>query len=86
MSLSYLKNRYQCVSYNNTSYKILPIKCGVTQGTFLGPVLFVMYINDLPNITNICNFTLFSDSTTLTFKSHNLYHIENEIHSTLVLI
>ena len=45
-----------------------------------------MYINDLPNITNKCNFTLFADDTTLTFKSHNLYDLENEINSTLVLI
>ena len=41
---------------------------------------------DLPNMTNKCNFTLFVDDTTLTFKSHNLYDLENEINSTLVLI
>ena len=45
-----------------------------------------MYINDLPNITNKCNFTLFADDATLTFKSHNLYDLEYEINSTLVLI
>ena len=49
-----------------------------------------MCINDLPNIgiylTNKCNFTLFADDTTLTFKSHMLYDLENEINSTLVLI
>ena len=83
---SYLTNRYQYVSYNNTNSKILPIKCGVPQGSVLGPVLFLMYINDLPNLTNKCNFTLFADDTTLTFKSHNLYALENEINSTLVLI
>ena len=45
-----------------------------------------MYINDLPNITNKCNFTLFADDTTLIFKSHNLNYLETEINSTLVLI
>ena len=45
-----------------------------------------MYNNDLPNITNKCNFTLFSDYTTLTFKSHNLNDLETEINATLVLI
>ena len=45
-----------------------------------------MYINDLSNINNKCNFILFADDTTLTFKSHNLYDLENEINSTLVLI
>ena len=83
---SYLTNRYQYVSYNNTNSKILPIKCCVPQGSVLGPVLFAMYINDLPNITNKCNFTLFSDDTTFKFKYHNLYDLENEINSTLVLI
>ena len=51
----------------------------------MGPLLFVMYIH-LPNITNKCNFTIFVDDTTLTFKSHNIYDLENEINSTLVLI
>ena len=83
---SYLTNRYQYVSYNNTNSKILTIKCGVPQCSVLGSVLFLMYINDLPNITNKCNFTLLADDTTLTFKSHNLYDLENEIHSTIVLI
>ena len=43
---SYLTNRYQYVSYNNnTNSNILPIKCAVLQGSVLGPVLFLMYIN-----------------------------------------
>ena len=43
-------------------------------------------LNDLPNITNKCNFTLFADDTTLTFNSHNLYDLVTEINSNLVLI
>ena len=45
----------------------------------------MIYLIGLP-ITNKCNFTLFADDTTLTFTSHNLYYLENEINSTLVLI
>ena len=51
---------------------------------FLNQYYFNVY--SLPNITNKYNFTLFADDTTLTFKSHNLYDLENEINSTLVLI
>ena len=51
-----------------------------------GTSIILIYINYLPNITNKCNFTLFADDTTLIFKSHNLYDLENEINSTLVLI
>ena len=63
-----MTNRYQYVSYNNTNSKILPIKCGVPQVSVLGLVLFLMYIHDLPNITNKSNFTLFSLSLLHRYK------------------
>ena len=44
----------------------------VYQGSVMGLLLFLIYINDLTNITNKCNFTLFPDNTTLTFKFQNL--------------
>ena len=65
---------------------MLAIKCGVPQCSVLGLLLLLMYINDLPNITNKFKFTLFPDDTTLTFKSHNLNVLETDINSTLILI
>lgn len=72
---SYLTNRQQCVQISrieNNSKKyytseFLTNKCGVPQGSVLGPLLFLLYINDLPNVTEQ-NCILFADDTTLIIK------------------
>ena len=52
---SYLTKRTQYVSYNNTTSNIRNISCGVPQGSVLGPLLFIIYTNDLPNTINRAN-------------------------------
>ena len=64
---SYLKDRQQYVSFMNTTSNINNISCGVPQGSALGPLLFVLYINDLLNISNSFKPVLFADDTNLIF-------------------
>ena len=82
---SYLKNRKQCVHCNETS-DLLPITCGVPQGSILGPLLFLIYINDIPNSSNTINFQLFADDTCLFYSHKDLLTLEQTFNHELIKI
>ena len=79
----YLSNRKQIVKYKSTLSDSLTIKCGVPQGSVLGPLLFLIYVNDIYENSKILSFLLFADDTiTKLFYSNkdinNLYNTINQ--------
>lgn len=65
---SYLSNRKQYVSLNGTESGLLQVENGVPQGSVLGPILFLLYINDLPYSVGDSSCIIFADDTTLITK------------------
>ena len=71
---SYLSNRQQYVEFNGVSSESCKMKYGVTQGSILGPLLFLLFINDLCNVSKVVDFILFADDTNI-FFSHNYFNL-----------
>ena len=65
MFKSYLSQRQQQVSIDSTNSRFRPITCGVPQGSILGPLLFLLFINDLPLYTSNVSTDMYADDTTL---------------------
>ena len=64
---SYLTNRMQLVQFTSACSQPEPIVCGISQGSILGPLLFIIYIKNLPNASNLLTTFLFADDTSLFF-------------------
>ena len=81
----YLINRSQFTVVNNTKSKSNHVTCGVTQGSILEPLLFLIYINDMPLVSNL-RAKLFADDTILTLTNVCSKLLNKNVNSQLVKI
>lgn len=82
---SYLSNRSQFVSHNDCHSSKCPITHGVPQGGPLSPLLFILYMNDLPTASNFCT-RLFADDTCLEMSCHDPSILESSINTEIIKI
>lgn len=83
---SYMSNRKLLVKYADTMSDVKDVQMGVPQGSVLGPLLFTIYVNDLPTFITKGRVTMFADDTTITVSaqdpeelSKNITHVYNEL-------
>ena len=82
----YLSNRTQFTHVNNASSTVLNVSIGVPQGSVLGPLLFLIYINDFPNSSDLLSFYQFADDTSIFYSSNTLANTVNVLNSELIKV
>ena len=75
---SYLSNPKFTVNLKNSSSEVSSISCGVPQVSILGPLLFLIYVNNMPMAVK-CDLLLYADDTCLVFQSKNIKDIEKRL-------
>ena len=83
---SYLSDRMQFVSVNGDSSNVRPVTIGVPQGSIIGPIFFLIYINDLCATISYPKYTLYADDTTVTLANENFFDLINQANIELETI
>ena len=80
---SYLVNRQQYISINSNNSKQKPITCGFPQCSVLGPLFFLLCINDLPNVSDTVFAILFADDTSIFLERKDLVELTHILNAEL---
>ena len=84
---SYLSNRLQYIQIDeNSRTEFCVVKCGVPQGSILGPLLFLLYVNDLKNASSVLNPIMFADDTNLFYTHSNIKKLFSTMNEELASI
>ena len=83
---SYLTNRKQFCSLNGLHSKAKKVTCGIPQGSCLGPLLFIIYLNDLEECLQFSRASIYADDTSLTIASSNSVKLVDDAHRELLNI
>ena len=80
---SYLSNRKQFVLINGAESSTLDMDYGVPQGSILGPLLFVIYINDIPEIAQFAKFILYADDANIIITANTIEEINDQLENLI---
>ena len=80
---SFLSNRFNYVEIDNARSSLRGLECGVPQGSSLGPLLFNIFINDIPKVIKKCKIMLFADDIVIYYSSKNLEEINSALNYDL---
>lgn len=83
---SYLLQRTQVTTVDSSSSSAKSVLVGVPQGSVLGPLLFLIYVNDMPSCAKSCEVSLYADDTVVYYSSSNIRELEDNLNADLKLL